>query len=95
MRTDQARRLKELERENAQLKKLVTELSLDQAILKEALSQVPITRSGCGGGRVVLGLLGIQSQTLAHLDGRLNVGAVSARRHERRKPIETQVAKEI
>jgi transposase-like protein len=38
MRTDQARRLKELERENAQLKKLVADLSLDKAILKEALS---------------------------------------------------------
>ena len=36
MRVDQARRLKELERENTQLKKLVADLSLDNAILKEA-----------------------------------------------------------
>jgi hypothetical protein len=36
MRVDQARRLKELERENARLKKLVADLSLDNAILKEA-----------------------------------------------------------
>ena len=36
MRTDQARRLKELERENGQLKKLVADLSLDNQILKEA-----------------------------------------------------------
>ena len=36
MRTDQARRLKELERENARLKKLVADLSLDQQILQEA-----------------------------------------------------------
>ena len=36
MRVDQARRLKEVERENAKLKKLVGELSLDNAILKEA-----------------------------------------------------------
>ena len=36
MRTDQARRLKELERENAQLKKLVADLSLDKQILEEA-----------------------------------------------------------
>jgi putative transposase len=36
MRTDQARRLKDLERENAQLKKLVADLSLDKQILKEA-----------------------------------------------------------
>jgi putative transposase len=36
MRVEQARRLKELEKENSQLKKLVAELSLDNAILKEA-----------------------------------------------------------
>jgi transposase-like protein len=36
LRVDQAKRLKELERENAQLKKLVADLSLDKAILKEA-----------------------------------------------------------
>ena len=36
MRIDQAKRLKELELENARLKKLVADLSLDNAILKEA-----------------------------------------------------------
>jgi transposase-like protein len=36
MRVEQAKRLKELERENARLKKLVADLSLDNAILKEA-----------------------------------------------------------
>ena len=36
MRVDQAKRLKELELENVRLKKLVAELSLDNAILKEA-----------------------------------------------------------
>jgi putative transposase len=36
MRIDQARRLKELEKENVRLKKLVADLSLDNAILKEA-----------------------------------------------------------
>lgn len=35
---DQAKRLKELERENSRLKKLVADLSLDNAILKEAAS---------------------------------------------------------
>jgi transposase-like protein len=35
MRVDQARRLKELEQENTGLKKLVADLSLDNAILKE------------------------------------------------------------
>lgn len=35
MRIDQAKRLKELEAENARLKKLVADLSLDNAILKE------------------------------------------------------------
>ena len=38
MRTDQARRLKELEQENARLKKLVADLSLDNAMLKEVVS---------------------------------------------------------
>ena len=36
MQVEQARRLKELEKENSQLKKLVADLSLDNAILKEA-----------------------------------------------------------
>ncbi len=36
MRVDQAKRLKELEKENTRLKKLVAELSLDISILKEA-----------------------------------------------------------
>jgi putative transposase len=36
MRIDQAKRLKELEVENSRLKKLVGDLSLDNAILKEA-----------------------------------------------------------
>ena len=36
MRIDQAHRLKELEQENFRLKRLVADLSLDNAILKEA-----------------------------------------------------------
>jgi putative transposase len=36
MRVDQAKRLKDLEQENSRLKKLVADLSLDYAILKEA-----------------------------------------------------------
>ncbi len=36
MRVEQARRLKDLEKENARLKKLVADISLDNAILKEA-----------------------------------------------------------
>jgi len=36
IRIDQAKRLKELEKENIRLKKLVADLSLDNAILKEA-----------------------------------------------------------
>ena len=38
LRLDQAKQFKELERENARLKKLVADLSLDNAILKEAAS---------------------------------------------------------
>lgn len=37
LRLDQARRFKELEQENGRLKKLVAELSLDKAILEEAM----------------------------------------------------------
>ena len=35
MRIEQAKRLKDIEKENARLKKLVADLSLDNAILKE------------------------------------------------------------
>ncbi len=38
LRLDQAKRLKELERENARLKKLVADQALDNAILKEVSS---------------------------------------------------------
>ena len=38
LRLDQAKRLKELEKENARLKKLLAEEALDNAILKEAAS---------------------------------------------------------
>ena len=37
MRVDQAKRLKEVEQENIRLKKLVADLSLDNAILKETV----------------------------------------------------------
>jgi transposase-like protein len=36
LRVDQAKRLKELEHENSQLRKVVSDLSIDNAILKEA-----------------------------------------------------------
>jgi len=36
MQVDQARRLKELERENARLKRLLADAEIDKAILKEA-----------------------------------------------------------
>jgi putative transposase len=38
MKADEARRLKELETENARLKKLLAEAELDKAILKEVAS---------------------------------------------------------
>ena len=38
LRVDQARRLKELEKENGRLKKLVADQALDNAILKEVAS---------------------------------------------------------
>lgn len=36
IRLDQAKRLKELEKENSQLRKIVTDLTIDNSILKEA-----------------------------------------------------------
>ena len=39
MNTSEAKRLKELEKENARLKKLVADLSLDNAILKDVNSK--------------------------------------------------------
>ena len=39
MDTTQARKLKSLEKENTRLKKLVADLSLDNAILKEVLGK--------------------------------------------------------
>ena len=41
MKVEQAKRLKELEKENSRLKKLVADLSLDNAILKEVSLQYP------------------------------------------------------
>lgn len=38
IKSDQARRLKDLERENARLKRLLAEAELDKAILREAAS---------------------------------------------------------
>jgi putative transposase len=38
LKTDQARRLKELEKENARLKRLLADAELDKAILREAAS---------------------------------------------------------
>ena len=38
VRTDQAKRLKELDRENARLRKLLAEAELDKAILRETAS---------------------------------------------------------
>ena len=38
LRTDQAKRLKELEKQNSRLKRLLAEAELDKAILKEAAS---------------------------------------------------------
>ena len=57
LRTDQAHRLKELERENSRLKKLVADLALDKAMLQEALSvrTVPMPSIGARShdGRVL------------------------------------------
>ena len=42
MKADDAKRLRELERENSQLKKLLAEAELDKAMLKEIARDAPI-----------------------------------------------------
>ena len=51
MRIEQAKRLKELEKENGRLKKLVADLSLDNAILKEAAYRSRISSTACAKAR--------------------------------------------
>jgi len=47
MKGDQVKRLRELEKENDRLKKMVADLSLDKAILNEAFTKpVPESQSG-------------------------------------------------
>ena len=45
LKVDQARRLKELEQENAKLKRLVSELSLEKLVLKDGNCAVYATRN--------------------------------------------------
>src|ERR1700712_580343 len=46
LKVDQARRLKELEQENAELKRLVSELSLEKLVLKDIASGKPSAETG-------------------------------------------------
>ena len=48
LRLDQAKRLKQLEQENARLKKVVADLTLDNAILKEVADPNFFRRPGAG-----------------------------------------------
>jgi hypothetical protein len=43
MRVEQPKRLKELEKENAQVKKLGADISLSTALLKEAATGIPLS----------------------------------------------------
>lgn len=52
MNTSDARRLKELEKENARLKKLVADLSLDNAILKNVNPKTSKPDQAQGGRRI-------------------------------------------
>ncbi len=55
LKMDQAKRLKELERENERLKKAVSELTLDKLIIKEALTEntEPFSEAGVRGPRAL------------------------------------------
>lgn len=59
------------------------------------LSAVLVTRVECRRGRMVSGLLGVQLHALSRVDGRPKVGVVFTRLHDKRKPAEAQVIKEI
>ena len=48
MKVDQAKRLQELERENARLKRLVADQALDNAILREVAQDAPIDQVAPG-----------------------------------------------
>ena len=88
LRLDQAKRLKELERENTRLKKLVADQALDNMILKEVASEtsepVPATpgRGACAAPAGRLGAAGLPSAQ----SGAVNTPA-SAGRSGRRTPV--------
>ena len=75
MRVDQAKQLKELEKENLRLKRLVADLSLDNQILKEVTEETSkpgetttsyracSLEAGTGSGVGALGLPGVGSGT--------------------------------
>src|SRR5580692_6546424 len=49
IRMDQAKRMKDLEKENARLKRLLADAELDKAILREAAIANALGRAHCGG----------------------------------------------
>ena len=57
LKTDQAKRLKELERENGRLKQLVAELSLDKAMLQEVSRETTESAAEARSGAHATGLL--------------------------------------
>lgn len=69
LRLDQAKRLKELEGENARLKRLLADADLDKAILREAASgNFQARRSG--------GKQSLMCETLSGMSGCRNAGCV-------------------
>jgi transposase-like protein len=66
MQVSQAKKLKDLERENARLKKLVAEQSLDKAILEEALKGMYGPPRDCNNPR-----LGVARQVCINVSGLL------------------------
>lgn len=68
LRTDRAHRLKDLERENARLKKVVADLVLDKAMLQEALSVRTVPMTTWVPGRTA-------EKCCVHSPGLLRIGA--------------------
>ena len=74
LRLDQARKLKDLEKENARLKRAVAELTLDKQILQEASGETDLARptpgeGGTGEGSVgCIGAAGLPGSRAGPLD---------------------------
>jgi len=80
LKTDQAKRFKQLEQENARLKKLVADLSLDKASCRTSRGETsePAQDASCGGRAASplpgVGKAGVQGPQAISLDAAVRAG---------------------